>query len=67
MLERRDSRERPPRAIQGFAHQLEGALDVMMVVTILCKAEKSYKYILPWVLLFPHLSWLTISLLILKS
>lgn len=38
VLERRDSRERPPRATQGFAHQLEDALDAMMVVTILCKA-----------------------------
>lgn len=67
MLERRDSRDRPPRATQGFAHQLEDALDVRMVVTILCKAEKIYEYILPWVLLFPHLSWLTVSRLILES
>lgn len=67
VLEKRDSRERPPRATQGFAHQLEDALDVMMVVTTLCKAEEDLQIHPPLGLAVSHLSWLTISLLILKS
>lgn len=66
-MEKRDSRERPPRATQGFAHQLEDALDVMMVFPILCKAEEDLEKHPPLSPAVSDLSWLTISLLILES